>query len=76
MKGLRRTYWQLQNSHRDVKHSIGNIVGNIVITVYGVRWVLEIPGGPLCKVSDCVTTMHLKPMQNNIDCKLQRKNLN
>ena len=48
-KGLRSTNWQLQNSHRDVKYRIGNIVSNIVI-VYGVRWVLEIWGA-----YDCLT---------------------
>ena len=35
VKGI-STNWQLQNSHRDVKYSIGNIVNNIVITIYGV----------------------------------------
>ena len=42
VKGLRRTNWQLQNSHRDVNYSIENVVNNTVITVYGARWVLEI----------------------------------
>ena len=50
VKGLRNTNWQLQNSHEDVKYSIGNIVNNVVITMYGARWELEIPGGALCKV--------------------------
>ena len=44
VKGLRRTNWKLQNSHRDVKHSTGNTVNNIVVTMYGARWVLEISG--------------------------------
>ena len=39
VKELRSTNWLLQNSHGDVKYSIGNIVSNIVITIYGVRWV-------------------------------------
>ena len=30
------------NSHDDIKYSIGNIVNNIVITVYGDRWVLDV----------------------------------
>ena len=30
-----------QNSHRDVNCSVGNTVNNIVITMYGVRWVLK-----------------------------------
>ena len=29
VKGLRSTNWQLKKSHRDVKHSRGNIVSNI-----------------------------------------------
>lgn len=41
VKGLRSTDAELQNSHGDVKSSIGNRV-NKVITVYGVRWALDI----------------------------------
>lgn len=33
-----------QISHGDVMYSIGNIVNNIVITMYGVRWVLDLLG--------------------------------
>ena len=33
MKGLRSTNWLLQNSHGNVKYSIGDTVNNIVITV-------------------------------------------
>ena len=40
VKGLRSINWQLQNSHTDVKYSIGNIVNAILISMYGVRWVL------------------------------------
>ena len=50
VRGLRSTNWQLQNIHGDVKYSIGNIVSNIVMTVYGARWVLEISEDTLCKV--------------------------
>ena len=42
VKGLKSKDWWLQNSHRDIKYSIGNIVNDIVITTYGIRWVLEI----------------------------------
>ena len=56
MKGLRGTYWQLQNSHRVVKYSIGNIVNSIVMTMCGARRVLEISEG-ICKVYCCLTTM-------------------
>ena len=44
VKGLRSTNWWLQNSHEDIKCSIGNIVNNIVIAMYGARWVLELSG--------------------------------
>ena len=37
VKRLRNTKWSLQNSHGDVKYSIGNIVNSIVITRYGAR---------------------------------------
>ena len=35
VKVLRSTNWQLEYSYGDVKYSIGSIVNNIVITVYG-----------------------------------------
>ena len=54
---LRSRNWQLQNTHGDVKYCVGNIVNDIVITMYGARWVFEILGGSLCKVYDCFTTM-------------------
>ena len=56
IKGLRSAHRWLQDSHGDVKHGIGNIVNNIVITVCGARWELKILGGTLCKVYDCLTT--------------------
>ena len=52
MKRLRTINWQLRNSHRDIKYSIGNIVSNIAITMYGTRWVLEILGVTPSKVND------------------------
>ena len=39
------------------KVQLGNIVNDIVITVRGARWALEISRGPLCKVYDCLTIM-------------------
>ena len=45
MKGLESTNWKLQNSHGDVKYSTGNTVNNIVITMCGARWMLEISRG-------------------------------
>ena len=34
VQGLRSTDWQLQNSHGDVKDSIGSTVNNILITTH------------------------------------------
>ena len=44
VKGLKSTNSLLQNSHEDVKYSIANIVNNILITMHGVRWVLDLLG--------------------------------
>ena len=56
--------WRLQvqiasfkKSHRGVKYSIGNAVSNIVVTIFGVRWALEISGESLCKVNKCLITI-------------------
>ena len=32
------------NSHRDVEYSAGNIVSNVVITLYGASWALDLLG--------------------------------
>ena len=46
-----------KNSHRDVKYNIGNVVNNIVITMDGARWVLEILRGTLNEEYDFLTTI-------------------
>ena len=69
VKGLRSTDWHLQNSHKDVKYSTGNVVNNTAISMNGASCVLEILRGTLCKVYNCLTTM-LKPLQNKIESKL------
>ena len=74
MKGLRTTEWQLQHSHEGVKYSTGNIVNNIVVTVCGAMWVLEILGS-LCKVYDCLLSVHLKRIQNTLKVKNTIKKL-
>ena len=43
--------------HRDTKHSPGNTVSNIEITMCGARWALKILRETLCKVGDCQTTI-------------------
>ena len=57
VKRLRSTDQLLQNIHGDTKYSIGNIVNNVIITMYGATWSLGISGEILCKVHDCLTTM-------------------
>ena len=57
VKGLRSTNWQLLNSLRDVKYSIGITVSNNIIPLHGARWVLEISGRTLYKVHDCLIAM-------------------
>ena len=41
-KGLRSTNLVITNSHRNIKYSAGTIVNNVVITMYGARWALEL----------------------------------
>ena len=57
VKGLRSTDWPLQNSHGNVKYSIGNIINNSVITMSSARLLLDISRGTLCKVHNCLTTI-------------------
>ena len=40
----------IKSNHRDVKYSIRNIVNNIAITMYDVRWLLDLSGYSLCKL--------------------------
>ena len=51
---------------------MGSMVNNIVITMYGARWVLEISEGPHCKVQYVIGhyAVHLKLIQNSVECKL------
>ena len=37
VKEFRSRNWDLQDSHGDVKYTTGNIVNNILITIYGAR---------------------------------------
>ena len=49
-RGLRKAVFL-----RDVNYSIGNAAHGILVTTSGPRWVLEIVGGPLSDVYDCLT---------------------
>ena len=55
--GLRGTNWLLQNSHGNVEYSIGNIISSIAITMYGVRWVLDLLVWSLCKLYKCLISV-------------------
>ena len=48
-EGIKGINWLLQISRGDIKYSIENIGNNILITMYGVRWVRGLPGGSLNK---------------------------
>ena len=43
-KGIKKGKLVATNSHRIVKYSIGNVVNNVVMTVHGARWVLDLLG--------------------------------
>ena len=48
VKELRSRNWDLQIV-TGIKYSIGNIVDNIVVTVYGARWALDTLGEQFVK---------------------------
>lgn len=50
LKGLTSINWQLQNRHGDIKYSIGNIVNNSLIAMYGVLWIRDLSGWSLSKL--------------------------
>lgn len=43
-EGTKQDNWQLQNSHGDVKYSMGNIVDDVVRTMNGARWAPDLWG--------------------------------
>ena len=49
----------IKSCQADVKCRIGSvlIVNSFAITVYGARWVLDLPGWMLCKVCKCLITL-------------------
>ena len=55
VKELRSTNWLLQNSHGDVKYSIGNIVNTIQIIMCGVTWVWDLSGWSLSKLCNVLS---------------------
>lgn len=52
LKGLTSINWQLQNRHGDIKYSIGNIVNNSLIAMYGVLWIRDLTGWSLSKLQN------------------------
>lgn len=43
-EGLRYKIASYKNSHRNVRYNIGNTVINTEVTVYGIRWILDLSG--------------------------------
>lgn len=68
-RGLRSTNWQLVNSYRGIEGRMENVVSNVVMIPWRVRWVLDLLGGSHRKVYKCPTTI-CTPETNNIQCQL------
>lgn len=49
-KGLENINCESQNSHGDMKYRMGNKANNVVKTMHGVRWTLDLSRGGLYKV--------------------------
>lgn len=58
-KGTKKYKSVVTIQSQNVKYSTGNLVSNIVISIYGARWVLELSGGSLCKLHKCLTRTDL-----------------
>ena len=43
-EGIKKYKLAVDMSDRDVKHSLGSIVHNDAISMYGARWVVDLPG--------------------------------
>ena len=72
-QGLRSTNWQLQKSHRDVKYSLKNILNKTVITIHGVRRILDLLKGSCRKLQKCLTPILYTQQIYNIECQLKLK---
>ena len=44
---LTSAYWPLETRQEDVRESIGNLVNNIVMSIYGARFTRSIGGNTL-----------------------------
>lgn len=69
---------QTQKMHKTpfiAGNSTENLVNTIMTTMYGAKWILEIPGGKFVKyIVVQLLAVHLKRIQNNTKCKLILKN--
>lgn len=50
---------------RGVKCSVRNIVSDVVMTMNGVRWLLDVPGG--------LSLSYINALETNIECQLSLK---
>lgn len=57
VKGIKYKLSVIKISMRNVKYSVSNIVSDTVITVFGVRQVLDFLGRSLHKVYKCLITV-------------------
>ena len=56
-EGIKKYELMVTKQSWDVKYRVRNIDNNIVIIVYGARWVLELLGESLNKLYKCLTTI-------------------
>ena len=50
---------KVKGCHRDVKYRVANVINNIIIIMYGARWVLEILGGHTLYILSNYCAVHL-----------------
>ena len=71
VKRWRSTDWWLQSSHRHVKYNRGNAAGNVITTMYGAGWVLDILGVHIVKyLLPNHYAVKSETNKNNVKCKL------
>ena len=57
-EGIEKYRWVVTEQSWGCEVSIGSIVNNVTVTMFGARWVPEISiGGTPCKMYNCLTTM-------------------
>ena len=56
-EGTKKYKLTVVSSQGNIKNSIRNMDNNIIMTIYGIRWVLGLSEQSLCRLYKCLTTM-------------------